>query len=53
MTAVEIYTGERYYGTIRMDIARPPFTQREEDIRAEIERRLPKLKRTKYFINIL
>lgn len=53
MTPVEIYMGERYYGTIRMAIATAPFTTREEDIKAEIEQRLPRLKKTKYTIKIL
>ena len=70
MTPVEIYMGERYYGTIRMAIATAPFTTREAntigskcsdieiarhvvDIKAEIEQRLPRLKKTKYTIKIL
>lgn len=53
MTSIDIYTGDTYYGTIRMAIATAPFTTREEDIKAEIEQRLPRLKRQKYTIKIL
>lgn len=53
MTHVDIYIGDRYYGNIRMAIATAPFTTREEDIRYEIEHRLPWLKRKKYTIKIL
>lgn len=53
MASIDIYTGDTYYGTIRMAIATAPFTTREEDIKAEIEQRLPRLKKTKYTIKIL
>ena len=53
MTPVEIYMGERYYGTICMAIAKKPFATKEEDIQDEIEHRLPRLKRQKYTIKIL
>lgn len=53
ITPLERYTGDTYYGTIRMAIATAPFTTREEDIKAEIEQRLPRLKRQKYTIKIL
>ena len=53
MTSINIYTGEIYYGTIRMAIAKKPFVTKEEDIRDEIEHRLPRLKRQKYTIKIL
>ena len=50
---IDIYLGEMYYGSIRMMLYKPPFTRTEEDIRAEIEHRLPRLKKTKYTIKIL
>lgn len=53
MTSIDIFTGDTYYGTIRMAIATAPFTTREEDIKAENEQRLPRLKRQKYTIKIL
>lgn len=53
MASIDIYTGDTYYGTIRMAIAQKPFATKEEDIRAEIEHRLPRLKRKKYTIKIL
>jgi hypothetical protein len=53
MASIDIYTGDTYYGTIRMTIATAPFTTMEEDIKAEIEQRLPRLKKTKYTIKIL
>ncbi len=53
MTPVEIYTGDTYYGTIRLRIATATFTTSEEEIKTEIENRLPRLKRQKYTIKIL
>lgn len=53
MTPVEIYMGERYYGTVRLRIATASFTTSEEQIKTEIENRLQSLKRQKYTIKIL
>lgn len=54
MTAqAEIYIRDRYYGTIRIELHRPPFTKSDEDIRQEVERRLPMLKRKKFTIKLI
>lgn len=48
---IEIYTNERYNGSLRYKYSRliPPT---EEEIKEEVERRLPHLKTIKYKIAI-
>ena len=48
---VEIYVNERFYGKIKMEFPPFPFERSEEDIKEEIERRMPSLKGTKYQIS--
>lgn len=51
MTTVNIYLGERYYGSIRMKFHGKPFTMKEEEIHEEITRRLPLLKDKQFTID--
>ena len=50
MTSINIYTGDRYYGTIRIDIPKAPFVTTEEEIHDMITRRLPSLKNKQFTI---
>lgn len=50
MRKVDIYLGDRYYGTISIKFYPPPFTTKEEELQSEVESRLPLLKRKQYTI---
>lgn len=47
---VDIFVLGRYYGTLRVKLYPPPFTTSEEELKDEIERRLPLLRNKKYNI---
>lgn len=47
---IEIYLCGRYYGTLRVRLYPPPFTTTDDEIKEEIERRLPLLRNKKYNI---
>ena len=52
MRSIDIYVGERYYGSIRVKWPPRPFTMSEEELHDEVVRRLPTLRNTKFTIAI-
>ena len=50
MKRIEIYIGERYYGSIKIPWPKSPFVMTEEEIHEEVVKRLPTLRNEKYTV---